>query len=179
MLNAPVDRSCVALKFSIGRGTGRGDQPGIISISLCRRYADLLAKMEEYARLFVENYSATGQVMIDGGIEPRVSFNPRSGYSRRCICRWIPRRRLFNFIAARSHRDTTSHCSRFSRPMKTRSCSQPCRHPPNAVDPTTAVQVIQLRPSASWVAMCRPSWITSNVFLRVRVAVQMTRVSTA
>jgi hypothetical protein len=28
-----------------------------------RRYADLLANMEEYTRAFVKNYNSTGQVM--------------------------------------------------------------------------------------------------------------------
>ena len=124
--------------------------------------------MEEYARLFVEHYSATGQVINSGGIEPLIWFNKRAEYSRQCICRWILRRRLFNCIAVRSHRDTTSHCNRFSRPTMTRSCSQLGHHRPNAVDLTMAVQVIQRRPNdVPALAPCAPSWITSNICPRV------------
>jgi hypothetical protein len=34
-----------------------------VKIIFLRRYADLLAKMEEYARSFAKNYNATGQVI--------------------------------------------------------------------------------------------------------------------
>ncbi len=35
----------------------------MVKIIFLRRYADLLAKMEDYARSFAKNYNATGQVI--------------------------------------------------------------------------------------------------------------------
>ena len=79
-----------------------------------RRYADLLARIEEYTRLFIRNHNTTGHVIVSSFCSKNDLV--RFLVSRRSFYHSIQHRQSSISIVVQSLHDTILHCKHYYHP---------------------------------------------------------------